>query len=94
MSGIEKIRPNNLTSPAARLFAAPRCHAKAKRTGQQCRAAAVRGFKVCRVHGARGGAPKGNRNAWKHGDFSAGAATRRKSLNVLIRLLRSQLVTQ
>lgn len=29
-----------------------RCKAKAKSSGQQCQNAAVRGFKVCRVHGA------------------------------------------
>jgi|1186.fasta_scaffold426772_2 hypothetical protein len=91
MTGSEKIHPNNLTSPAARLFAAPRCHAKAKRTGQQCRVAAVRGFKVCRVHGARGGAPKGNRNAWKHGEFSEQAQSRRRAVGALMKLLRHQL---
>ena len=94
MRGHIKNRPDNPIRPEARLFAAPRCHAKAKRTGQPCRSPAVKGWKVCRVHGARGGAPKGNRNAWKHGDFSMDAAARRKSLNVLIRVLRSQLVTQ
>ena len=31
------------------------------------------------MHGARGGAPKGNRNALKHGDFAAeGLALRRQ----------------
>jgi len=25
---------------------------------------------VCRMHGASGGAPKGNRNALKHGEFT------------------------
>ena len=28
---------------------------------------------VCRMHGAAGGAPRGNRNAWKHGARSAEA---------------------
>jgi glucans biosynthesis protein len=32
---------------------------------------AVTGLKVCRMHGAGGGAPRGNRNAWKHGLYSA-----------------------
>jgi glucans biosynthesis protein len=50
-----------------------RCHAKSKRSGLQCRAPAVRGHSVCRMHGAGGGAPKGNRNALKHGDFGAGS---------------------
>jgi hypothetical protein len=41
---------------------APRCKAKSKRTGKPCKAPAVRGFRVCRMHGARGGAPTGKRN--------------------------------
>jgi uncharacterized protein YjcR len=31
----------------------------------------VRGYSVCRMHGAGGGAPPGNRNALQHGAFSA-----------------------
>jgi hypothetical protein len=48
--------------------AAPRCTAKSKRTGQRCRAPAVKGWNVCRMHGARGGAPEGEQNGnYKHG---------------------------
>ena len=48
--------------------AAPRCKAKSKRSGQPCRAPAVRGWTVCRMHGARGGAPEGKRNGnYRHG---------------------------
>jgi hypothetical protein len=51
--------------------AAPRCTAKSKRTGNRCRAPAVRGWSVCRMHGARGGAPTGRRNGnYKHGGRS------------------------
>jgi len=39
---------------------APRCTAKSKRSGERCKAPAVRGWKVCRFHGARVGAPKGD----------------------------------
>jgi hypothetical protein len=42
---------------------APRCTATSKRTGQRCNAPAVRGWNVCRFHGARGGAPKGKANS-------------------------------
>ena len=35
--------------------AAPRCRAESKRSGKPCRAPAVQGWKVCRMHGARGG---------------------------------------
>jgi hypothetical protein len=52
---------------------ASRCRAKSKRSGLKCRAAAVRGYAVCRMHGAGGAAPRGNRNAWKHGAHSAEA---------------------
>jgi hypothetical protein len=51
-----------------------RCTATSKRTGQRCKAPAVRGWQVCRFHGARGGAPKGKANgAWKHGEYSKAA---------------------
>jgi hypothetical protein len=42
---------------------APRCKAKSKRTGKPCRAPAVRGCRVCRMHGAGGGAPEGKGTA-------------------------------
>ena len=48
-----------------------RCHARSKRSGLRCQAPAVRGYSVCRMHGAGGGAPPGNRNALQHGAFSA-----------------------
>ena len=55
-------------NPTQKAHAAPRCHAKSKRTGKPCRAPAVRGWKVCRMHGARGGAPEGKRNGnYRHG---------------------------
>src|SRR5271163_3645341 len=40
-----------------------RCHARSKRSGLPCRAPAVRGAEVCRMHGAGGGARKGNKKA-------------------------------
>lgn len=47
------------------------CKAKSKRTGERCQKWAVEGYEVCYWHGAnpnnRGGAPKGNKNALKHG---------------------------
>jgi hypothetical protein len=57
---------------------APRCTAKSKRTGQRCKAPAVRGWNVCRFHGARGGAPEGEANgAWKRGHYSKAAKSER-----------------
>ncbi len=51
---------------------APRCGART-RSGAPCRSPAVGGKARCRMHGGgRGsGAPRGNRNAWKHGLRSA-----------------------
>ncbi len=64
---------------------APRWTAKSKRTGQRCKAPAMRGWNVCRFHGARGGAPKGKANgAWKHGRYSQEA----KAERLLVKLLQ------
>ena len=59
-------------NPMHKAHAAPRCHATSKRTGLPCRSPAVRGFRVCRMHGARGGAPEGERN----GNYRHGARTK------------------
>ena len=65
---------------------APRCTAKSKRTGQRCKAPALRGYNVCRFHGARGGAPKGKANgAWKHGYYSEAAKAERLLVRLLLR---------
>jgi hypothetical protein len=57
---------------------AARCTATSKRTRQRCRAPAVRGWTVCRFHGAGGGAPEGEANgAWKHGRYSKAAKIER-----------------
>lgn len=37
---------------------APRCQARAKHSGEQCRKAAVTGKRVCRTHGGRSTGPK------------------------------------
>ena len=58
-------------NPMQSAHAAPRCTAKSKRSGQRCKAPAVRGWAVCRMHGARGGAPKGKAN----GNYAHGAHT-------------------
>ena len=40
------------------LCQAPRCQAKSKRSGIQCRRAAMRGMQVCRTHGGASTGPK------------------------------------
>jgi uncharacterized protein YjcR len=62
-----------------------RCHAKSKRSGLRCQAPAMRGHNVCRMHGAGGGAPKGNKNALKHGLYSAEAIEMRRAVRELNR---------
>jgi hypothetical protein len=72
-------------NPMQRAHDAPRCKATSKRTGRPCRSPAVRGWKVCRMHGARGGAPEGKRNGnYRHG-------TRSKEPIELWRLIKSLL---
>lgn len=74
-----------MPSMVTRLQAAPRCRSRSKRTKLPCRAPAVRGFDVCRFHGARGGAPHGNRNAWKHGTRGGDWASEAADLRALVR---------
>lgn len=69
-----------------------RCHAKSKRSGLQCRAPAVRGHKVCRMHGASSGAPKGNRNALKRGEFAAESLDLKRQIAALARMARNTMV--
>lgn len=70
------------------LHQALRCRARSKRTGKPCRSPAVRGREVCRMHGAAGGAPKGYRNALKHGNFTTEGLALKKQLNALARMAR------
>ena len=77
-------------NPMHRCNAAPRCGVKSKRTGLPCRSPAVRGYRVCRMHGARGGAPKGKKNGnFRHGGRTKEATSVRRYINELARLLRS-----
>ena len=71
---------------------APRCSATSKRTGKPCQAPAVRGWTVCRFHGARGGGPTGERNgAYKHGLYTKAALAEHRFLQELLRESREML---
>lgn len=73
-------------SPALRLQAAPRCTAKAKRSGVRCKCPAVKGWTVCRVHGARGGHGPGPLNpAYRHGGRTREAEALRRMFTALAR---------
>ena len=68
---------------------APRCTARSKRTGQGCKSPAVKGWQVCRMHGARGGHQAGpSHPTWKHGSRSSEAIEMRKWANELVRETR------
>ena len=49
----------------------------------------MRGKTVCRLHGAKGGVPKGERNgAYRTGRYTAEAIAERRQVRMLIRGLR------
>lgn len=74
----------NPMNPVERLRAAPRCAARAKSTGVRCKCPAVKGWAVCRVHGAGGGAPSGA----AHPNFRHGMRTKEaKAMRRAVRLL-------
>ena len=56
----------------------------------QCKGPAVRGKRVCRMHGGKSpGAPRGERNGrYKHGDRTKAAIEARKETQELIREIR------
>jgi uncharacterized protein YjcR len=66
----------------------PRCGART-RSGNSCQAAAMPNGR-CRMHGGKSqGAPKGNKNAFKHGRYSAQAITRRRQIAALLRSMKA-----
>ena len=55
-------------NPMQRAHDAPRCAARSKRSRLLCKNPAVKGWRVCRMHGAGGGHGPGKVNpAYKHG---------------------------
>jgi uncharacterized protein YjcR len=61
----------------------PRCGAGTRR-GSQCQSPAMPNGR-CRMHGGTSpGAPKGNRNAWKHGIYSGEANATRRAIRELL----------
>lgn len=71
------------------MLASPRCGAKT-RSGTPCRSPAVFGKKRCRMHGgAHGsGAPIGNKNALKQGQYTKEAIAERAEVARLIKNAR------
>jgi len=55
-------------NPMQRAHSSPRCTAYSKRSGLPCKNPAVRGWSVCRMHGAGGGHGSGKASpAYRHG---------------------------
>jgi uncharacterized protein YjcR len=71
------------------MLSSPRCGAKT-RSGKPCRSPAVQGKKRCRMHGGApgSGAPRGNKNAKKHGLYTREAIAQRQQLAELMQQSR------
>lgn len=81
-------------NPMHKAHAAPRCGAKSKRTGLPCNAPAVRGWRVCRMHGAGGGAPRGKAHGqYRHGGRSIEAMKAARLVNALASMAKELGVT-
>ena len=66
----------------------PRCLARTRR-GTLCLCPALKGKKRCRLHGGKStGAPRGNKNAWKHGARSAETIAAARLLRDVAKLAR------
>jgi hypothetical protein len=80
----------NDANPLQSAHASPRCTATSKRSGFLCKNPAVRGWAVCRMHGAGGGQPPGPAHPnYQHG-LRAGAWTQeRRHINELVRELQA-----
>lgn len=71
------------------MHSAQRCSARSKRTGLPCGAPAVRGWNVCRIHGAGGGAPPGPSNGrFRTGYWTKEAVAARAALRALLKQCR------
>ena len=71
------------------MLSSPRCGAKT-RSSKPCKSPAVRGKRRCRMHGGApgSGAPRGNQNALKHGQFTRQAVEERRRVQDLVRKSR------
>jgi hypothetical protein len=72
------------------MLASRRCEAKT-RSGKTCASPAISGKRRCRMHGgaAGSGAPRGNKNALKHGRFTREAYAERRLVRSLLQESRA-----
>jgi hypothetical protein len=77
----------NGNRPSA-IRALPKCQARAKSTGARCGNLAVKGKRVCWIHGGRSpGAPRKNENALKNGRYRSTVIVERKSVRSITKRL-------
>jgi hypothetical protein len=71
------------------MLSSARCGART-RSGKPCMSPAVGGKQRCRMHGGApgSGAPRGNKNALKHGLYTREAIKERRQLRALMRQSR------
>ena len=87
-------RPGNPNWRAALELArqAPRCQAKRRFNRGPCHEPAIKGRRVCRLHGGKGGGPKGKANgAFKTGRYSKETIARRRQSRAAAAALRDLL---
>lgn len=73
----------------------PRCSAKRKYDGKPCQAPAANGKGRCRMHGGarKSGAPRGNKNAEKHGFFFKNSINFRKKITNILQSNKNTITT-
>jgi hypothetical protein len=87
-AGIAPNQRNNPMQSRLPMHRSPRCGART-RSGSSCRSPAMLNGR-CRLHGGLSpGAPKGNRNAFRHGRYSAKAIADRREVAALLRAMRA-----
>jgi hypothetical protein len=79
-------------NPPCDLRSMPKCHAKAKSSGKRCGNLAVKGKRVCWIHGGKSTGPRSSEGLersrkanWKHGYYSAEMVAERQYVRSLLR---------
>src|SRR3954453_15969165 len=86
--GISRNQEINPMQSRLPMHLSSRCGART-RSGSPCQSPAMPNGR-CRLHGGLSpGAPKGNRNALKHGLYTAQAVASRREVSALIRAMRA-----
>lgn len=74
-----------MKTPFDLMRASPRCQAKSKRSGVRCQGPAVRGKRVCRMHGGISRPSRGKRHGrYSHGLFTYEAIAERRALREML----------